>query len=57
MCVYVFRLKMDIYAKAEDSSTHKPWTEQEVLLLLEVQSLLVEVRAVCRLSVCYGAGC
>ena len=31
------RLKVDMYATAEDrASTRKPWTEQEVLLLLEV---------------------
>jgi hypothetical protein len=31
------RLRMDMYAKTEESeSTKKPWTEQEVLLLLEV---------------------
>ena len=35
--VYVDRLKMDIYAKSGDnSSTRKPWTDQEVLMLLEV---------------------
>lgn len=32
------RLRMDMYAKAEleTGSIKKPWTEQEVLLLLEV---------------------
>ena len=33
----LFRLRMDTYSKADDTvSTKKPWTEQEVLLLLEV---------------------
>lgn len=36
-CCLMCSLRLDQYAKAEDkASTHKPWTEQEVLLLLEV---------------------
>ena len=36
----VTRLRMDMYVKAEESaSTKKAWTEQEVLLLLEVSGL------------------
>lgn len=38
MLCYFSRLRIDMYAKAADTaSTHKPWTEQEVLLLLEVR--------------------
>lgn len=38
----LFRLRMDMYGKADDGvQTKKPWTEQEVLLLLEVGECLV----------------
>ena len=41
------RLRMDMYGKADDGvPTKKPWTEQEVLLLLEVcdECLVVSVQ-------------